>query len=162
MPLTLPILEQIMAQIAAKLATVTIANNYQTDVASVYRPATKQGIGRTPPASFVVQLLLADASRNEEENVSAVPPRVTWDQLITVDCVYSPSDTATTPLDQVLLIFGSDITIAMFADPHWTKLAETTEIVGITVFENEFDGSVYLRLVFMIRYRVQENDPYNQ
>lgn len=167
-----PIVEQIMIKVAAKLATVTTANGYQVDVSSVYRPATKLGINRTPPGSYVVQLMLSDASRNDELSISSNPPRVAWDQAITVDCIYSPSDSATDPLDQVLTTFASDVTKAMFADDAggdnlatkgtWAGLAVTTEIIDIEAFEGETDGTCYLRLTFIITYRVRENDPYNQ
>lgn len=155
-----PILEQIMQKIAIAVEAVTTANGYQIDVNSCYRPKNAAGIFRTPPKNYVVQLMLGDATKNDELNVSSNPPRITWDQQISLDLIYKPSDTSETPLDAALIEFAADITKGVFVDPLWAGLASDTNIIGVEPMDG--DQSSIVRLTIAVRYRVKENNPYEQ
>jgi len=156
--MSLPVVEQIVAKVVAAIQAVTVANGYNVTVDSVYRPATTDGIGRTPAQNYVVQLILADPTL---ETIDFGQGRYAlWLQPIQLDLVYRPSDKATDPVEQMLNTFWADIVKATMGNTTWDGLALDTEPDAPTWGINQLNGLMMITHTLNVRYRTDATDPY--
>ena len=157
-----PILEQIAAAIAARLATITAANGYAVTVDSVVRPK-RSGEGFCPRDYGVA--LLQDAAPNAPELVlSAGSQGVTieqWRQRFTVDLVCRVSDGSATAVDTLLNQFLAEVQRAIWLDESWGGLALNTEAAG-TEYPAVGAAQEGVSLLLDVIYRVRQGNPYVQ
>lgn len=157
-----PIIELIAQRIVQQLATIKIANAYMVDVpAGGSFRLTRTDI-MTPERHNLV-LIQGDRTREETSDYEGNPPAVAWRQQFAVAGFVMPSDSDTTPYDQLCNRLAADIERAVMLDPQWgdgsgEALAFDTELQGSGPLED--DGTPLGVLVsFDVLYRVAENDP---
>lgn len=155
----LPIIEQILGRVATALAAIKIANGYQVDIESVYRPAALSGYAYTPKHHGIA-LTLGDPARAPEHDLSGSPAIIAWDQPVHLDLIHRPSDAATTPIERALNILWADVQRAVMDDPTWEGYADDTTIADPEYWADEADGTCGITVVITLRYRVREDDPY--
>lgn len=155
----LPILTQIMTNLAAAIATVTTGNGYAVTVAAVHQPATVADFGRTPPGDYIVQLVQEDPEIAEEASYNGNPPRVGWRQPVSMDLIYRPSDAATGSLQAALNLFEAEVIKAIMADTTRGGLAIDTQLSPPRWWTDPSEGTVGKTLMIVITYRHKENDP---
>jgi len=156
------ILDQIIDKLVLALKTITVANGYNTEVVSVYEPATIAGSQRPPSVTFSVELVQGDEVRNDDWAAAGNPPLVGWDVVLPISMIYRPSDKETDPIRHVLNLFWADVTKVLQADPLWDGLALDTNIGDPVSFIDAADGYVGKTAITVITYRHYENDPYTQ
>jgi len=157
-----PIVEQIAAAVKTKLATISKANGYETDVVEVVRP-TRLGGGTTKwlqPRDKLIVLIQDDP---QEAEVTQNQARKTWIQPFGAMCFVRPSDASTTPVDTIINAFRADVEKAVMTDRNWSGLAIDTEVWAPEGFIDEkniaFEG---VTVAFAIKYRTLYEDPYQQ
>ena len=157
-----PILEQIAAAIAARLATITAANGYAVTVDSVVRPK-RSGEGFCPRDYGVS--LMQDAVPPAPESVisggSQGRTYLQWRQRFMLDLVCRVSDGSATAADTLLNQFVAEVTRAIFLDQTWGGLALRTEPAG-TDYPAVGAAQEGVSLLLDVIYRVRKDNPYIQ
>lgn len=160
---TYPIIEQIAQLIKTALEAITEANDYQTTVAEVIRPARTGKI--VPQKHLQIVMLQADPTRAEEYDYTGNPPVEGWCQPFTLDLRVVLPESSKTPVDEVTNLFWADVQKCMLAEPHWidgdgNELAIDTKQADPEHIPRADGGSDGIVLAFNVYYRVRENDPY--
>lgn len=145
-----PIIEQIAQAIATQLATVTVGNGYNVTVAEVVRP-TKGGTEDFEPSNMTVVLKQGDISQEDETQHQCIG----WIVNFHIDCIARPSDTTTTPYDQTLNVFRSDVEKALMADSSFGITKTYSWIRPPTDID---DG---IRVNLEVHFRTLETNPYS-
>jgi len=158
--MAIPISAIILNLIQSAMEGVTVANGYQVTVAEVYRVTTLGGYSRTPPGSYIVQMVVGDDQRAEELDIQGADPVIAWRMPIELGLIYRPSDTNTTPIDQILRQFLADVTRAVMEDPQWEQYAMDTTLGPPQAWANQEAGEVGYTANMSVAYRVKESDPY--
>ena len=158
--MALTISSQISNLIATALEAITIANGSTIDVSSVYRPTSLVGINRTPPGSYVIQMIEEDPEVNEELSIPGNPPLIAWNQGYILDLIYRPSDSATVPVQQILQTFWGEVVEATMSDPQWSELAIDTNYTAPQWNIDDTNGANMFTAIFTVTLRHPENDPY--
>lgn len=166
-----PIVEQIAVAIKARLLTITIANNYQVDVAGVLRP-TQLGIDAVAPRHLMIAMAQLDARVDELKShpLDATPdgrPLVHWIQPWSIACFIQTSESSSSPADTLLNRLRCSVEKALMVDIGWgptptTPLAYETNIVGVDLFKLTAGGFVGASVIVEVSYRTIEIDPYTQ
>lgn len=154
-----PIVEQIAQAIAAKLATITVANGYSLTVSEVVRP--RRTGEEYHPQDKGVYLIQEDPARLEELDCVGNPPAIGWRQPFHCDCVVRHSEASAVAMDTVLNRFSADVQKALLADVQWGGLVVNCHIARVEypVPEDGFEG---ITIVLEVDYRVTETDPYTR
>lgn len=152
-----PISEQIVAAVAARIATITVANGYEQTIGEVQRPK------RTGEAYRPVQLgavvLVASHTRAPEYDMVGYPAAIAWRLGVGIDVVYRLSEASATAIDTVLNTAIADVHKAAMTDGTWGGLAIMTELGAVdypAAGEQAEGATVMLEII----YRVSETDPY--
>ncbi len=153
------ILEQIALAIVTQLETVTVANDYDNTVSSVFRPR-RTGEDYTPVDKMVVLMQQEDLD-DPENSAAGFPAGQAWKQIFGVDLIIRQAESNTTPMDQLLNSFKADIQKALMVDVQWGGLAIDTHLLN-SEYPNPAGGFEGVTLFFEITYRVKENNPYTQ
>ena len=166
-----PLVEQIAVAIEARLLTVTIANNYQVEVAGVLRP-TQLGIDAIAPRNLLAVMAQLDARLDESKAhaLDATPdgrPLIHWIQPWAIALFVQTSETSSTPADTLLNRFRASVEKALLVDPGWgasptTPLAYETRLIGSDLFQLTAGGFVGASVIVEVSYRTLETDPYTQ
>jgi len=160
MPSNLPIVENIAIELADRIATVTLANGYNSIVTDVERPAR---YGGWSPANGKVVLLQLDPELNDEYSSQGYPRAVAIDQPFALLCYVKTPDDDTTPIDTLINIFAADVIKAVtqpLASWHgFDGNAINARWEAPQRFEPDgtYDG---VTLVLIVTYRTSENNPY--
>ena len=167
-----PILEQIAAEVARRVARVSLVNGFNIDLSGVQRPTRASGIIFDDKK---VAILQGDPESNADYSHEGNPPATAWTQPFDLYLIVRPSDTDPTASDTLANLMAADVQRAITcndsfaADTNWyyftppagSPLAVNASFGGTNEFARA-DGSyagVVLRL--SVIYRVDETNPYN-
>lgn len=151
--------QQIAEEIATRLTAVTVANGYNVTVSGVVRSPR---IWTGHPKDYQVIVTLEDVVRNEELTHPGNPPAVAFDLPVVLTGELRPSESASTPIDDLRHTFAADI-IKGISTPaaswhNWGGLAINTAIDDVRPYESDELTGVQVRMT--VTYRVSETDPY--
>lgn len=148
-----PIIEQIAQAIETQLATITVENGYNYDLADVVRPPRK---GIEPRHGLCV--LEQGPKRPADEAAVGTDE---WIQPFFITLWIRSSDRSEVPVDTEVNLFGSDVEKAVKADTQWTSMAIDSWVSEGTPLESEdgaFDG---IMIEFDVNFRHAFGDPYS-
>ena len=150
-----PIIEQIAAKIAAKLATITVAAGYQQTVAGVVRPSRYA-------SPVTMQNNLVILSQLDPAEISGPLMFKTWRQPFAADLCLRPSDASSTALDLLANRFRADVEKVFMSNRTWDGLAINSSVGAPKNWLNEDSGFEGLTVMLNVDYRTRELDPYTQ
>lgn len=152
--MSLTVLEQITAAIAARLGTISGS--------SVVRPLQ---IGKLPDIeNKTLMLVQGDAFKNEALSEEGNPLLQAWDQEFAIDLFIRESETDTTPIDKRTNDLYGKVVAALTTGTKWEtwgSLAIMTTFDSLVPFSNVNGTFSGLEMTLTVTYRHRENDPYN-
>lgn len=145
-----PVSEQIMTNVRTRMAAYTSAFRSS-------RVATWQA------KDLTIHVEQGDMVPNAELSCPGNPPAQAYDLTAVVSGIVKPSDTDTTPVDRYKNRFAAEIIKAATNANQWHTwggLAFDTTIGDTTEYTSDDGSMAGVRVEFLIRFRVDEDDPY--
>ncbi len=109
------------------------------------------------------KITLTQGGQNENVDLSCQgnPPALAFDQVFIISGELRPSEESQISIDTYRNRFAADITLALTSESNWHNwggLAIDTRL-GTVAFRQTAEAS-WLEMRILVRYRVNENDPY--
>lgn len=159
MPLT--VLETIAVALYDRLEAMVDSDDYDTEVASVIRPARNGG-------EFNVENLQIVVRQGADEIVDELsypgnPPAIAHKQTFNLRCHVLLSERNTDSVESTINTFQADVIKCLTAGNEWYQFGGSCSDATIGAVEpiNEDGGIDGFNLPVYITYRVDENNPYN-
>lgn len=155
-----PVVELIAQELAARVATVTVANGYNQTL-SVVRPS---GTARDVTPDNNRAVIFQDDPEPAEHDVPGNPPLLSFRQTFYVVVYVRPSEAEATAIDTLINRAAADVVKAVRNSVTWHSFdgnAYNAAIGATMQFEHEDEAHDGIVIPFEIWYRHPENDPYN-
>lgn len=154
MPLTLPVHERIMAEIAGRILTCTAANGYEFEVTEVLR----RRLGETSGYPGGTVELACDGFRRLDASDVGTHARVEWEmEVLVVAYVLAPQD-ASEPLETTISRAERDVLKAMAIGDRF-DLADIVQLQSSDRFGPDSDeSSAGTVLTFTVQFVANETD----
>ena len=159
--MSVAISEQIARELLTRLERLEVASAYNTTASEVVRPVR---LGGFTPKDLQIVLTQDSPVRNEEIDCPGNPPRLGWDIQFNIRCHVMPSETSSTPVDDIINTMSADVVVAVCQDSNWQTMDSLAINSQWLTHENidgdgSFDG---VNIPLVVTYRVDETDPYTQ
>lgn len=151
--------ELIARELLTRLERLLVPAAYNTEASQVVRPLRYGGF---TPKDLQIVLTQDSPIRNEELDCPGNPPKIAWDLRFNIRCHVMPSESNTTPVDDIINTMSADVVKAVCLDSSWQTMDGNAINSHWQDHENidgdgSFDG---VNLPLVVTYRVQETDPY--
>ena len=148
-----PIVEQIAAEIATRIAEVTETNGFEQDLVPI-RPE-KVDYHDQAPVEYSVLINQGDEDKAERQANTLIE----WNQPFALQAIVLDSDGTSGSVDTKRNRVRADIQKKLMEDPTRNSLARDTVIEPSTLF-NDGEGFCGIQINIVVRYRTQIDDPY--
>lgn len=154
-----PIAEQIAAKVKTRLERITTGNGYNLTA----DPQRVTRLAGYEPGHFAIEISQGTAEPNDELSCPGNPPAQAYDMPFELKATIRSSESDTVATDTFRNRFWADMVKVLGQDTAWHTWdgLAVNSVVGPAEPYASDDGEPGVRLVILVTFLIDENNPYN-